>query len=290
MKKNAIYLLFIFNLAVIFFFWYQGSSYFLNEKTFAGIMIALGRISGLLAEFFILLQLVLIGRISWIENEFSHNEMTSLHRTIGTYIILFLFSHPVMLTFGWGAMSEKGFWHQFQSFLTNWDDVFKALLALIIFILAIVLSLNPIRKKLKYERWHFTHLFIYIAIGLAFEHQVNTGDVSSGAGLYYWLILNYFIFGAMLLFRFLRPLYLFWFHRFKIEKIVPESNDVWSVYITGKNLEKFNFFHVAHLTETWMRTTLNQVCGLAILFHFPLLRMEKISELPSKHLEILQTE
>jgi predicted ferric reductase len=241
MKKTLLKLLLFINLGVVFYFWYQGSASFIKEGTFAGILIALGRITGLLAEFFILLQLVLIARIRWIEKQFGHDEFTALHRTVGTYLILLMIAHPILLSMGWGAMTESTYWSQFLSFVTDWRDVLNALIGLIIFGIATTLSLTMFKKKLKYERWHFTHLFIYIAIALAFSHQTNTGDMARGAALYYWLTINFVVFGLMLLFRFLRPFFLFFRHRFKISKIEAESPDVWSVYVEGRNLHKFNF-------------------------------------------------
>ena len=47
------------------------------------------------------------------------------------------------------------------------------------------------------------------------------------------------MFGFVLLYRFLRPIYLAFKYQFKIEKVVSENNTVTSVHITGKNLETF---------------------------------------------------
>lgn len=241
MKKALIYIIFLTNLVLLFWFWYQNSGDFLLGGEFSAIMVALGRVTGLLAEFFILTQLVLIGRIRWIERVFGHPRLTALHRVVGTYIAIFLISHPIFLTIGWAGMTESGYLEQFTSFLTNWEHVLLAFVGLILFILTIVLSLPPVRRKLKYEHWHFTHLFMYAAIVLAFLHQIETGDVSSGTPFYYWITLNFTVFGLMLFFRFATPIYVSLRHDFKVEKIVSESNDVWSIYISGKNMHQFHF-------------------------------------------------
>jgi predicted ferric reductase len=54
-------------------------------------------------------------------------------------------------------------------------------------------------------------------------------------------LLYIFAFGNLVLFRFLRPFYYFFVHRFQVEKVVAECPGVWSVYIIGKNLNKFKF-------------------------------------------------
>jgi ferredoxin-NADP reductase len=82
---------------------------------------------------------------------------------------------------------------------------------------------------------------MYIGVWVAIEHQTRTGDMQQGGALAYWLTLNYTVFGSLLLYRFLRPLYLFARHRFEVSRIEKETNDVTSIYISGKNLEKFKF-------------------------------------------------
>ena len=241
MNKKIIKSLFWLNLVVILFFWFSGSSGHLLERSFSGIFISLGRVSGLLAEYLILVQLILIGRIHFIEREFGHDRLASIHKTVGTYLILLIISHPILLSVGYGALTESGYFEQFLSFLQNWDDVAPALLGLLIFAAATILSLTVFRAKLKYERWHFTHLFIYLAIGLALEHQTKTGDMSSGLPMFYWLALNYIAFGLILLYRFLRPFIQFFKYRFRVQKVEAESGDVWSIYITGKNIGKFSY-------------------------------------------------
>jgi predicted ferric reductase len=240
MKKTLLYLLFFVNLGSIVTLWYLGSNSLLLEGT-PGILVALGRITGLLAEFFILLQLILIGRIRFIERQFGHDKLALLHRRVGLYVAGLIVVHPIFLSFGYGMFSEQSFFKQFISFLTTWDDIASALFGLILFSVAAILSINYLRKNLKYERWHFTHLFMYAGIFLALEHQTKTADVSSGAPLYYWTVLNYAVFGVLIAYRFLRPFYLLYKHRFKIARVEAESDDVVSIYVEGSDLEKFKF-------------------------------------------------
>jgi predicted ferric reductase len=248
MKKNLLWALFIGNLVIICAFWWFGSNtYITGGSGVAGELIAFGRLAGLLAEYLILVQLVLVGRIRPVERLYGFDRLNYLHRTLGFYILGLVLFHPVALSFGYsalgagGAFSISGAAGQFLIFLKTWNDVFKAFLGLLLLVTVVGISMAIIRKKLRYETWYFIHLLVYVAIALVFSHQLNTADVSTGIALYYWLLLNFLIFGLVLVYRFIRPLWLFNKHRFRIEKIVQETPTVYSVYITGRNIEQFQF-------------------------------------------------
>lgn len=240
MKKYILPLGIILNLSAVFGIWFYGSG-FLFGQGLPNILIAFGRLFGLLGEFLILLQLSLIGRIKIIEQQYGFDNLNRIHRFVGKCTVFVFILHPIMLSIGYGLLMHISPIAQSLKFLSDWEDVWKAVIGLIIFVGVIFISVNIIRKKLRYETWYFTHLLLYVAIALAFGHQINTGDVSSGTALYYWLILNFFIFGMVLVYRFLRPLFLMYRHRFRVERIVHESSNVCSVYISGKNLERFSF-------------------------------------------------
>ncbi len=110
-----------------------------------------------------------------------------------------------------------------------------------IFALVILLSLPFNRKNLRYETWYFIHLLMYVAIGLALNHQLGTADLIQTGPLYYWYALNFIVFGAVLLYRFVRPLARFAWHRFTVTRVVQENKDTWSLYVNGRHLEKFAF-------------------------------------------------
>lgn len=241
MKKFLLYLLFALNLSAIIYLWATGSHYYLTAGGSSGLIIAFGRLAGLLMEFFILLQLVLIGRITFVEQQFGHDRLNQLHRWIGYGIAIFLLSHPLLLTLGYSQLSEISFIAQFTNFIKNWEDVFKALVAVFLFIGVIISSVVIVKKRLRYETWYFTHLLMYVAIALAFGHQTNSGDMSAGSAMYYWLTINFLVFGLILLYRWLAPFYRFFLHRFYIHKVVQETVDVFSIYLKGKNLIAYKF-------------------------------------------------
>lgn len=239
MKRAFWYSLFAANILVIGGLWWSGSSDFFLAGG-SQRLVALGRLAGLLGQYLILVQLVLVGRIQLLEQAFGHDKLLKPHRWVGYSIGPVLLSHPFFLAVGY-AGSLDGAWKMFTGFLSASDDIVKALIGLILFVVIVAFSLPPVRRRLRYETWYGVHLLIYAAIALVFTHQINGTDLRSTFAGSYWLVLNFGVFGLFLLYRFLRPLFLFWRHRFTVEKVVPESGSVNSVYIRGRSMEKFKY-------------------------------------------------
>ena len=209
------------NVAVIVFFWWHGS---VGQVSWA---IALGRLAGLLAMFMLMLQLVTIGRIPWLERAYGHDQLNRIHRAIGYSIGFLLIAHPTLLALGYGASSIISISTQF--------------VALSIFSFVIIFTIT-MRKRVRYETWHFTHMLVYVAIVLVFQHQVAIGgDFAYQPFVIYWYALVFGVGGVFVIFRWLRPLYRSWRHQFVVERVVAENHDVHSVYITGRDLDRFRF-------------------------------------------------
>ena len=240
MKKFILALVFLGNAAVITAIWLKGSQDLLLSRNPAFVLIAWGRVSGLFLEYLLLVQIVLMGRITFLENLFGHDGLNRIHRWLGYSLAGFLVLHPLLLSFGYGKAAGIHFIPQFLLFIKNWEDVLNAVLGVLALLVVIATSVL-IRKKVLYESWYFVHLLAYVAIFLAFGHQTQTADVTSGGALFYWYALNFAFGGTFIAYRWIRPFWNFYRHNFFVEKIIQETPDIFSVYIGGKNLEKFKF-------------------------------------------------
>lgn len=239
MRKKFFYFLFAITLGVVFYLWFSHSFNLLFQSG-TDAYLSLGRLAGLLFQYFILIQLVLIGRITWIEKSFGHDELNRAHRFIGTGTLTFLALHPVFLVLAYSRMLEISWLQQVIAFLGG-DDIFGGMVAVLILLFATSLSLPFIRRKIRYEVWYVSHLFIYLAIFLAFEHQLSGGDLRTAGATLYWYAFNYTVFILLGYYRFFRPIYSAFKHQFVVEKVVQESKEAYSVYITGKNMDQFKF-------------------------------------------------
>jgi ferredoxin-NADP reductase len=97
-----------------------------------------------------------------------------------------------------------------------------------------------VRRRLRYETWYFIHLYTYLAIALAFSHQIATGKdfVGDPAARAYWTALYLVTLGALVVFRLAVPLVRDAKHRLRVERVVEETPRVVSIWITGNRLDR----------------------------------------------------
>lgn len=239
-RKFLIFALIGGNFLFVTYLWFAHSSYYIQNPGGGDLYIAIGRMMGLWGELFLLIELLLIGRIHWFENAFGFDRLNKAHRWIGYGILILLLTHPFFLTIGNAAANGISFTAQFMDFLSNKNYVLLAAIALLLFLYIVFISAF-VRRKVHYETWYFTHLFTYLAIGLALPHQLGTGDLMGGYPLYYWYVLNFTVFGLVLLYRFLRPLGRFAYHGFYVQDVIEEAPGITSVYIGGRHMDHFTF-------------------------------------------------
>ncbi|MDD5503587.1 MAG: ferredoxin reductase family protein, partial [Candidatus Thermoplasmatota archaeon] len=185
----------------------------------------------------ILLQIMLIGRVKWIETIFGFDKLSRLHHVNGFIIPFLIVIHPMLLVISSSLVSKRDWITSFIRLL-NIDNVFNALLGTILFLILVVLAILIVYKKLKYEAWYLTHLAMYAAVLLAFSHEFS-GDDMSGWAVAFWYGLYAFVLINLLYYRFFLPIWRSWKHEFKVDRVAEEPGEVTSIYITGKNLDKY---------------------------------------------------
>ena len=238
--KYIWWLFFVINLLVIFALWWNGSKSLLINGS--GQLIAIGRITGLLGEFCLALMLLFIGRVGFLEPLFGHDQLNKWHRYLGYGVSLFLLGHPIFLVAGYSVRNNYSWSQQFLSFINEWDDVFPALVALVLLVVVILFSIPAIKRLIKYEQWHGLHLLTYVAFIIAIGHQTSYGDFNENfLPVSYWYVFNFGCLGLLILYRWLRPLFLFNKHRFNIDRVTAEGGDVYSIYIKGNDMGDFKF-------------------------------------------------
>ena len=202
----------------------------------SGLLLALGRLAGLLAAAGILAQLLLVSRAKWLEPLFGLDRLTRAHHIAGLVIPLALVLHPVLITMYHAGQGGVSFMTQFRAIL-GWEDALAAGAGAGLVIGAVIMSL-PFARRFSYEIWHSSHLFLYAGFGLAVGHQLELGGDINGnpyfAGT--WYALYVFVLANLLWGRVLKPLWLYRRHRFTVEKIMPETTEVESIWVTGRGL------------------------------------------------------
>ncbi|MFD3497287.1 ferric reductase-like transmembrane domain-containing protein [Streptomyces sp. NPDC058676] len=216
-------------------------TYFFTEAGFASnALIVLGRLAGLYGALVMAFQLLLVARLPWLDRRIGMDRLTSWHRWTGFGILFTLLAHVVFISFGYAESSDMDPVSQLVDLAETVEGVFRAVVALAIIIVVGAVSGRYARRRLAYETWHFIHLYTYVAVVLAFTHQVAAGTTftSSAAATTYW----YGVWGVALtsvfVGRLALPLWRNWRHQLRVTAVVPESDNVVSVYMTGRDLDR----------------------------------------------------
>jgi ferredoxin-NADP reductase len=139
----------------------------------------------------------------------------------------------------------------------TYPDVLMATVSVLLLVAIGTVSARAARRRVRYETWHFIHLYTYLAIALAFSHQFSTGaDFRNDArarGL--WSAMYVFVAVVVVWYRFVTPIRAALRHRMRVLEVRPESADTVSVYVTGKHLdglraEAGHFFRWRFLTPS----------------------------------------
>ena len=239
-SAKLVYAVFALNALVILGFWWVSSGFEIT-RTASDFFNGVGRVTGLMGTYLALWQLLLMARLPWLEHAFGLERMAVLHKWNGYLVIGLLLCHGVFQTLGYQLGDGKDVASQLGDFVANYDGLLAAIVALGLFLLIAVVSITIARRHLAYETWYFIHLYTYLAIVLAFSHQLATGVDFAGnlAFTWYWCLLYGVVAGFFLLHRVVVPLINYQRHRFRVHAVEKEARGVFSVYISGRDLHKF---------------------------------------------------
>jgi len=216
-------------------------AYFFAQAGFASnALIVIGRLAGLYAALVMAFQLVLVARLPWLDRRIGMDRLTSWHRWTGFALLWTLLAHAVFISFGYADGAGVGPVTELVDLAETTQGVLRAIVALGIIIMIGAVSARYARRRLAYETWHFLHLYTYVAVVLAFTHQVAVGTTftSSSAAKTYWYAMWGVALGAVVLGRLVLPLWRNGRHQFRVSAVVPESDNVVSVHITGRDLDR----------------------------------------------------
>jgi predicted ferric reductase len=165
------------------------------------------------------------------------------HRWNAYASLSLIVAHAGFQTVGYAGVNRLGIASQLGDFVLHYDGLLGAIVSLGLLIGVTVLSVAIVRRLLAYHAWYFVHLYAYIAVALAFGHQLATGVdfVSNPAFEAYWWALYAVVAGCLLSFRAGQPLLRFARHRFRVERIEREATGAVSIYVGGRDLRTFAF-------------------------------------------------
>ena len=208
--------------------------------TVYAIINSVSRLSALVGTYFALLGIVLVSRIPWVERGVGHDRLIRWHRKLGPYSLLLIGFHVLFVILGYAGQDHVPLivelWRLMHQYLWMWP----ALAGFILMIMAGVTSYKKARAKMSYETWWMIHVYTYLAIALAFMHQVLNGPMFIGHPLNraYWTSLYIFMAACVLIWRSGIPAFRSFRHNLKVQKVVIEGPGVVSVIMRGRKLHK----------------------------------------------------
>lgn len=231
--RTGLYAVLAANVAVV-------AVFFAQAGFASNALIVLGRLTGLYGALLMAFQLLLVARLPWLDRRIGMDRLTSWHRWTGFGILWTLLAHGVFIGFGYAEGTDVGPIGTVLDLAETTEGVLRALVALGIIIAVGAVSARYARRRLAYETWHFIHLYTYVAVVLAFTHQVAVGTTfaSSEAATAYWYGVWGVALGSVVVGRAVLPLWRNYRHQFRIQAVVPESDNVVSIYVTGRDLDK----------------------------------------------------
>jgi predicted ferric reductase len=224
-----------------------------------GWLIGGGRLAGFSGAYLILVMLVLIARLPWLERAVGQDRLLRWHRRLGPWALGLITTHVVLITLGYARLAKTGALRQFWDFITSYPDLLAATVGFCLLVMAGITSVKIARRHLRYETWWIVHLYTYLALALAFVHQITTGGsfISHPLTRAVWIAVWASTAGVVILFRIALPIARSLRHQLRISTVRQEAPGVFSVICSGRRLDRLavsggQFFKWRFLTkELW---------------------------------------
>ncbi|WP_199511183.1 ferredoxin reductase family protein [Nucisporomicrobium flavum] len=203
------------------------------------LMMAIGRITGLAGGYVLFIQLLMMSRVSFLEEWVGARDLLRWHRWLGTSLVVLVGAHVVFIVYGYALTAETGVVDQGWTMITTFPDMIGATVATGLLVFISLISIRGLRSKLPYELWHLIHLAGYLVLVLGYGHQIAMGANLSGKFAdIFWPALSALVIAAVVWGRLIEPVWLNVRHRFEVAEVVAEGTNTFSIYIDGRRLEK----------------------------------------------------
>jgi ferredoxin-NADP reductase/DMSO/TMAO reductase YedYZ heme-binding membrane subunit len=205
-----------------------------------GIATALGRLTGLLAAYAMVVVVLLVARVPPLERAIGQDRLVGWHRRLGPWPLYALIAHAVLITVGYAEQAKVGVLHQLGQLLTTYPGILAATVGAVLLFAAGVTSYRLARRRMAYETWWSVHLYTYLALFLSFSHQVDTGASFVGHPLArtWWTALWVGTLAVVVAARIGLPVWRSLRHRVRVEDVRSESPGVVSVRLRGRRLDR----------------------------------------------------
>ncbi len=225
-------------------------------STLPGVLTAAGRMAGLLSAYAMMVTVALSARIGPLERAIGQDRLIRWHRRLGPYGLSLLLAHVVLIVLGYAGLAETGVLAQVWDLVLTYPGMLGAAVGTLLLFAAGISSYRRARRRLKYETWWTVHLYTYLALLFAFQHQVAVGASFTGHSLQtaWWTALWVALLAAVVGWRIVLPVVRSLRHWIRVAGVTVESPGVVSVVLEGRRLDRLpvaggQFFQWRFLTR-----------------------------------------
>src|SRR3954451_23592814 len=205
-----------------------------------GIAIALGRLTGLLAAYAMVVVVLLVARVPPLERAIGQDRLVGWHRKLGPWPLYLLLAHAVLITVGYARQASDGVLHQFGQLLLTYSGVLAATAGSLFLFAVGITSYRLARRRMAYETWWSVHLYTYLALFLSFSHQIDTGAsfVGHPVARFWWTALWLGTLAVVVAARVGLPVWRSLRHQVRVVGVTPEAPGVVSILLAGRRLDR----------------------------------------------------
>jgi predicted ferric reductase len=226
------------------------------------LLVELGRWTGLVGTYGALLVVVLVARVPALERAVGLDRLVAWHRRLGPAVLVLVAAHVVVITAGYAAGEATSYLAETWTLISAYPWILPATAGFALMLVAGLSSWRVARRRMRYETWWVTHLYFYLAIALAYAHQVLLGQqfATHDWARAVWIGFYVATLGVVLGFRVAAPVARSFAHGLRVHAVVRESPDTVSIWLTGRRLDRLRakggqFFGLRFLTrEHWWQS------------------------------------
>ncbi|BAC74483.1 ferric reductase [Streptomyces avermitilis] len=224
--------------AVVALWWYDTRS----VVGLSGWLTDAGRITGLLCGYSCAVLVALMARVPFLERRTGSDRVARWHAMAGRYTVCLLAAHVTLILFGYAAQDGAGIVRETLSVVFDYPDMLEATIGTIVLVAVGITSARAARRRISHEFWYYVHLLTYVAVFLAFFHQLALGSdlVGNSAARAAWYVLYLGTAALVGWFRLLAPVRLNLRHRLRVESVHREAPGVFSIVVRGERLDELD--------------------------------------------------
>ncbi|CAN5525720.1 ferric reductase-like transmembrane domain-containing protein [soil metagenome] len=225
-----------------------GVSTWIAYRSWGGVLDALGHLlaptqaealwTGLVAANLMLLQVVLLARLPWLERAWGRGALTWCHAVLGFASFWLMLLHVLLFTMQRTSRRRSDVSGALGDLFVHDRHMLIATIGTGLVVLVTVTSSRALRRRIRYEVWHLTHLWSYVGIGLVLPHELVSVDFVGTWTTTYWWALHLVPLALVLWFRLARPFVVSARHQLTVQENVAETPGVVSLVVAGRDLDR----------------------------------------------------